>query len=269
MNVAINDISFLIGYESKDEALKALIVFGQLCLRLKKEDISEVSVPRDIISSPAVHKSIELAKNYTLMDALKDIRRENRELFQFLISKLTGTAFLDDYTLDEVEICGITSRHCAQFRNEMFISLSGNDIFLKNEIPAKLNGEREIILCNLSVEEHIDLHWERLGYRKYERNPKHGNRSYIRSGGRSVGIAPESDDLGQEMLNQSVIHNGKRYAVDEKHGDRIFEFRVTMGNVFHCFLQENLDGDNKAAIIKIWNQEKEKKDREQHGFQKV
>lgn len=255
MIVAINDISFQVEFADRTAARDALLAFGNLCIRLKKEDVSGISVPRDIISSPALHPHIVLAGDYSLLDALKELRLQNREVFQFLISKLTGIGYAGVYTEDEVEILGRTSRHCAQFRDEMFISLGSDPVFQKDEVQGRLNGSEDITLQNLQKTDHIERYWERLGYRRYEKNPKHGSRSYIRAGGTSVGIAPETDMMGQQLLNQVIEYKGKLFAVDEKHDCRIFEFRQTLGNTYHGFLQEQLTTDEQRKILEQWRQE--------------
>lgn len=255
MIVAINDISFQIEFANRADARDALLTFGSLCLRLKQEDVSEVSVPRNIISSPAIHQGTMLASGYSLLDAMKEIRQQDREIFQFLVSKLTGIGYAGKYTTDEMEILGKISRHCAHYKDEMFISLVSDPVFGKGEVVGNLNGKTEITLCNLAKTEHLYIYWEKLGYRRYEKNPKHGSRSYIRAGGTSVGIAPETDMMGQQLLNQVIEYNGKLFAVDEKHDCRIFEFRQTLGNTYHGFLQEQLTTDEQRKILEQWRQE--------------
>lgn len=255
MIVAINDISFQIQFADRTDAIEALLAFGRLCIRLKKEDVSGVSVPRDIISSTMIHQHIMMAENYSLLDAMKEIQRRDREIFQFLISKLTGQGYAEENIEDEIEILDRKSKHCARFRDEMFISLCSDPVFGQDEVQGKLNGKIEINLRNLAVADHMERYWEQLGYRKYEKNPKHGNRSYIRAGGMLVGIAPETDTLGQQLLNRVIQYKGKLFSVDEKHSNRIFEFRQTLGNTYHGFLQEHLTMDEQHQLVEQWKRE--------------
>ncbi|MBD5448554.1 MAG: hypothetical protein HDR28_00025 [Lachnospiraceae bacterium] len=112
-----------------------------------------------------------------------------------------------------------------------------------------LNDRHDCTIRNIAEESHIDIYWEELGFRLYEINPKHGKREYIRAGGEKVGIAPETDELGQELLNHAIEYKGKLFSVDADKGNRIFEFRHSYANKFHGFLQENLSEDDKRKII--------------------
>lgn len=64
-----------------------------------------------------------------------------------------------------------------------------------------------------------------------------------------VGVAPESDELGQELLNKAIIYKGKLFSVDTEKNDRIFEFRYSYANKYHAFVQENLTKEDRKRII--------------------
>lgn len=252
MTIAINDISFLKGFLEKKDVIDALIRFGKLCIFLQKEEVSGVRVERDIMNSPQIYKNLELAPGYLLIDALKDIRSIDEPMFRFLISVLTKCGVDVPYGGDEVTMAGISSRHCAFFRDGIFISLVSDAIFAGTEMTGTWNGESEIVLCNMAEQEHVYIYWEMLEFREYELNPKHGSKVYIRAGGQEVGIAPETDELGQRLLNCAIGFRGKLFSVDDKQGDRIFEFRRSYANKYHGFLQERLSVDEVRKIKKLW-----------------
>lgn len=251
MIIAINDVSFKILFENKTDACHALMDFGNLCLKLQKEEISQVSVPEGIITSPEIHKNILLAENCTLIDVLKEIRNLDNELFRFLISKLTSTEYAN-YEERPLKILNILSKHCGHYMNDFFISLISHESFKLPLIHAYSEHQECISLKNLSLPEHLYLYWEELGFREYELNPKHGKKEYFRANGMKVGIAPETDSLGQFLLNHVIQYQGKLISVDTEHGNRIFEFRQTIDNTYHAFEQTNLSKKEKERILFIW-----------------
>lgn len=64
-------------------------------------------------------------------------------------------------------------------------------------------------------------------------------------------MAPESDELGQMLLNRAIEYKGKLLSVDTERDNRIFEFRRSYANKFHGFLQENLSDNDKQNVIKL------------------
>lgn len=257
MVVAINDVSFKIPFENKVSACCALMDFGNLCLKLQKEEISQVSVPEGIITSPEIHKDLLLAENCTLIDVLKEIRNLDNELFRFLISKLTSTEYAN-YEEKPLNILNILSKHCSHYKNDFFISLISHETFKLPLIDAFSEEQECIPLKNLSLQEHLYTYWEELGFREYELNPKHGKKEYYRANGMKVGVAPETDILGQFLLNHVIQYHGRLVSVDAEHGDRIFEFRQTIDNTYHAFEQTNFSKKEKERIISIWKCEQNK-----------
>ena len=71
--------------------------------------------------------------------------------------------------------------------------------------------------------------------------------------GKKVGIAPETDELGQQLLNHAIEIKGKLFSVDPDRDNRIFEFRHSHANMFHGFLQEDISADLKKKILKVDN----------------
>jgi hypothetical protein len=102
--------------------------------------------------------------------------------------------------------------------------------------------------------DHKYIYWEELEFREYELNEKHGNREYYRPGGLKVGIAPETDEIGQQLVNHLVQVKGKLYSVDREHENRIFEIRHSYSNKFHAFHQERIPEDLKIRILQEWQE---------------
>ena len=252
MVIAINDISFLHGFENQYCAKEALIQFGLVCHDLLDDKVSSVKDEKSIITSPYIEKNMELAPGYRLIDALLEIRKEDSLLFSFLVAKLSQLQESDEVQDNYIELLGKTSYHCAKYKDELFVSIVSDDVFSNTMINAMYNGADPIILKNISDREHLYTYWELLGFREYEKNPKHGNREYTRAGNMHVGIAPETDELGQALLNQVIEFKGKLLSVDQERNDRIFEFRYTMGNKYHGFLQEFLTPDDERKVRKLW-----------------
>lgn len=82
-------------------------------------------------------------------------------------------------------------------------------------------------------------------------------RNYVRNKGMSVGMAPKTDELGQQMLNKAIAYQGKLYSVDVEDDNAIYEFPKTQQNIFHAFKREDLQPDMIDRIIRMW-QEKNK-----------
>ncbi len=64
---------------------------------------------------------------------------------------------------------------------------------------------------------------------------------------------PETDELGQQLLNHAIEIKGKLFSVDHDRDNRIFEFRHSHANMFHGFLQEDISADLKKKILKVDN----------------
>lgn len=254
MIVAINDISFLVGFKSKYDALQALIQFGETALGIRDERVSNVNAAVDIVNSPNVNKNLLLAPEYTLIQALNELKQENREKYLFILQIMTQCGIPDtDEHEEEFSICGLLSRHCAQYRNHFLLSICSADVFLQEKVTGFLKNGAECTIRNLSNNEHKYVYWEELGFREYEWNKKHGTREYYRARGIKVNIAPETDELGQELLNQAVELNGRIFSVDRARNNRIFEFRHSYANKFHGYLQKEIPKDMEQKIIKQYS----------------
>lgn len=254
MVIAVNDISFLWGFDTPHQAQKALIQFGCVVLGLRDERVSNVDEKIDIINSTKVHKAVQLAPNYKLIDALLDIKVENYEQFLFTLQILSQCGEEEDGCNDEFVVAGHTSKHCARYRDSLLLSLISDEIFQKETIKGTLNGKEACEIRNISDESHKYVYWDKLGFREYELNEKHGSRVYYRCGGYKVNIAPETDELGQKLLNHVVAVGKKLFAVDHEKGNRIFEFQHSYANKFHGYLCEDLSAD---FIKKIMQKDKE------------
>lgn len=250
MIVAVNDISFLWGFDTPNNAKKALIRFGDVALGLKDERVSKVNAGIDIVNSKKVNQGLLLAQEYSLIKALYDIREENMEQFLFILQILTQCGEEEDTCKDEFMMGKHSSTHCAFHRKNFLISIVSDERFESETVTGILNKNGKCEIRNISDENHKYLYWDDLGFREYELNKKHGNRVYYRSGGSKVGVAPETDESGQKLLNEAVEIGHKLFAVDRENGDRIFEFRHSYANKFHGFCQEELPPDLRKRILR-------------------
>lgn len=251
MIIAVNDISFLWGFDTPYHAREALIRFGDVALGLKDERVSKVDAWIDIINSKKVNKGLLLAQDYPLIKALYDIREENMEQFLLILQILTQCGEEEEDTCgDEFVIGEYGSTHCAFHRENFLLSIASDERFEGDTVEGNLNGAEVCVIRNISDETHKYVYWNELGFREYELNQKHGGREYYRSGGKKVGIAPETDELGQKLLNEAVEIGHKLFAVDRENGNRIFEFRHSYANKFHGFQQEELTPDLRKMILR-------------------
>ena len=251
MKIAINDIAFMKGFKIPHDAQKALVCFANVAIRLRDERVSRVDTTVDIVNSKNVNKSTELAPQYSLMHALNDIRNGYREQYLWMLQMLTMVGEGEEETDEKFCLLGFQSEHCARYKEDFLLSLVSDPIFAQKTIQGVLTDNKKHSIRNIADESHIEFYWEELGFREYEINPKHGRREYIRAGGKKVGIAPESDELGQMLLNQAIEYKGKLLSVDIEKDNRIFEFRRSYANKFHGFLQENLAENDRHNVIEF------------------
>lgn len=248
MIIAVNDMSFFKGFDTPYAARNALIQFAKVGLGLKDERVSKVNMENNIVNSPEVNKSIALAPGYTLIQALDDIKEENRELFVFILQMLTLCGEGMPECTDEFSVGSYTSIYCAYHRDDFLISIVSDEAFADDVIKGVMNNCERCEIKNISDENHKYTYWKELGFREYELNKKHGGRVYYRARGVKVGIAPETDELGQQLLNNAIELKGKLFSVDKEKENRIFEFRHSYANKYHGFHQEELQPDLQRKI---------------------
>lgn len=172
------------------------------------------------------------------------------ELFLFIVQMLAQCDEELDKCKDEFAVAGYTSSYCAYHRNDFLLSLISDEVFDGERVKGVLNGSETCEIKNISNDNHKYTYWEQLGFREYELNVKHGNKVYYRAGGIKVEIAPETDELGQQLLNKAIEVNGKLFSVDTDNDNRIFEFRHSYANKFHGFRREDLQIDLQRRIYK-------------------
>lgn len=260
MGIAINEISFLHGFESITDAQTALAQFVDIALRLRDERVSNVNTAIDIVNSCKICANLELmkprvieeqGKSYSLIQALNDMKAENREQYLFVLQILTMVGEAEEENAEEFCLLDQRSQFCAIHINDFWLSIVSNEIFAEKVIKGTLNDRQNCEIRNIAKEDHILFYWEELGFRLYEINPKHGTREYMRPGGKMVGIAPESDELGQYLLNKAIKYKGKLFSVDTEKGNRIFEFYHSYANKYHAFQQNHLTKDDRKRIIEL------------------
>lgn len=250
MIIAVNDISFLKGCTTPYAAREALKQFASVGMGLKDERVSNVTMENNIVNSPNVNKTTVIAPEYTLIQALNDIKDENMEMFLFILQMLAMCGEEMDECKDEFSVAGYKSTYCAYHRKDFLLSLVSDEVFSNELVKGVLNNSVKCEIKNISNDEHKYTYWEELGFREYELNKKHGSKVYYRPGGIKVDIAPETDELGQKLLNKAIEINGKLFAVDKEHGNRIFEFHHSYANKYHGFRREDISKDLQRKIYR-------------------
>ena len=166
MNIAVNDLSFIKGFQSFDEAVKAVNKFCELLRFLSDEKVSGVKVPMEIRNSYDVHLDMNIASDgYTLRDILFDIKRRDNNKYLFLITILTKYKQIENaYGEDDVFVYnGKESKHCARYRDDFLISLDSGHEFLSSVLDGTINGESPVSIKNIADELHVYQYWELLG----------------------------------------------------------------------------------------------------------
>ena len=205
MVVAVNDISFMWGFNTPYDARNALIRFGNVALGLKDERVSKVNIEMDIINSHKVRKDTLLAPDYPLIRALLEIREENKEQFLLLLQILTQCGEEEEPCEDEFVIGTYASQHCARYRNQFVISLASDDIFENDMIEGCLNQTELCQIRNLSNEDHKYTYWDELGFREYMNSIESmGTGSITDAGGKRSVLRRKQMNLGSSYLTMRL-----------------------------------------------------------------
>ena len=239
-------MSFLKGFTRIDEAREALIQFADVALQLMDARVSNVNASVDIVNSSNVHKTLELAPQYSLIEALNDLKSAIGEQYLRVLQILTMRGEEEEENAEAFCLFCYQSKHCARHKEDFLLSIVSDEKFAGEKVEGTLSDGETCSIRNIADEGHIFFYWEELGFRLYENNPKHGKQEYIRAGGEKVSIAPES---GQALLNNAIIYKGKLFSVDTERNNRIFEFRYSYANKYHGFLQDNLTEEDRKRIV--------------------
>ncbi len=252
MIIVINDISFNISFSNRYQALDALQGFTEVLASLRDDKVTKVS-DTCIVAGGSLSKMNLLAPQYTLLDAVKDLLKSQKELALFLLAKLTTQGNAASTGGRYLSVQGIKSSFCAQHTSDFFISIISHPVFKDRIVPGVLNSGELCNLKNISTIQHIYDYWKDLGFREYELNPKHGHREYVRAKGLTVGIAPENNEKGQALLNRAIEIDRHLYSVDMENKARIFEFRWSYANKFHGFSRDDIPIDLQNRIRKYFS----------------
>lgn len=240
MDIAINDISFMYKMTSLEEARAALEKLEDVTTYIKSESVTKV---RYILNDDyKVNTATMMTDNHnlsTVIKSIKDIETKRR-----LIELLVNCNTIHVANVSEVMIGDYSSEICSLFKDSFVVSLCSDELFANNVLDAIYN-EKDIQIRNMSHRTHVDDYRNLLGIRKYERNPKHSTKEYIRGGGENVSSMPLDDDTAQKVLNKAVEINGKLYGMFE---GEFFEFPLTRDNIFHGFHRRDLDIHIKQEI---------------------
>ncbi len=250
MMLIFNDISFSIPFINQYDANDAIVNFAHLLQSLKEKKVSKVDT-LNIKVPYSINSETVMSCNYTLGSAIRALHEGdgNRELISFLLSMLTKQGIEEDEQQSPFLYVGKESKICAKYKDEFFLSVISDPNFKDNSLIGSINGKQTEIK-NISNIENISFYWKELGFREYERNEKHKMKEGFQNGV-VVSKAPETDQKGQNLLNDAIEVDNKLYSIDMEDGDKIYEFRNHHSNKFHGFLNNEISSDMRKKIIKI------------------
>lgn len=238
MIAVINELSFEYQFETKEHALNSIMKFIHICKKIKSDSITNI----DKIIAGEVDKQIQIAPRYNLIKLIQEIKpREERTFF---LSLLTNSGVYVGYTRNCI-INGKSVKMVIYDKNELLISLEGNEIFCDNIISIELDNN-EINIRNISRDEHIDFYRRELGIRKYVANKeKHKPDRENAYGKGKIGSRMDlADDEAQVLLNKAIEINGRLYA--KKNGS-YYAFQNEQDVIFHGYRADDL----KENIVRI------------------
>lgn len=234
MIVAINDLSFQYEMSSLDEALDRLYKFIELCELVEDGHMKNVE---KVVIAEDFECSCVLASGLILSQIIQYIRPRDKQRKLMSLIRNRDTICVDQVAAPFC-IDGKTSKLCACVRNDMVISLRSSPNF---DSPA-LNGTCEdspLSLDNLSLDEHIHIHQEKLGIRVYCANAgKHKpNRAYGYGKGKVASPMDLDDELAQKLLNKAIQFDGKLHA---KKGGKYYTFMSQSPCVYHGYIDDRV-----------------------------
>jgi len=238
MIAVINELSFEYQFETKEHALNSIMTFIHICKKIKSDSITNI----DKIIAGEVDKQIQIAPRYNLIKLIQEIKpREERTFF---LSLLTNSGDYVGYTRNCI-INGKSVKMVIYDKNQLLISLEGNEIFCDNIISIELDNKK-INIRNISRDEHIDFYRRELGIRKYVANKeKHKPDRENAYGKGKIGSRMDlADDEAQVLLNKAIEINGRLYA--KKNGS-YYAFQNEQDVIFHGYRADDL----KENIVRI------------------
>lgn len=248
MIVAINDLSFQYEMSSLDEALNSLCKFIELCELLEDGHMKNVD---KIVIAEGFECSGTLAPSLILPQIIQSIQPKDKQRKLMSLIRNRDTVCVDQvaapFCLD-----GKTSKLCACVRNEMVISLHSSPIFDSPVLLGACDGVPQS-LDNLSLDEHIHTHQEKLGIRIYCANSgKHKpDRAHGYGKGKIASPMDLDDESAQKLLNKAIQFDGKLHA---KQDGKYYTFMSQSPCVYHGYIDDRVPDNVRRKLDKLsWN----------------
>lgn len=245
MIAAINDLSFQYQMSSLEEAIDCLKKFLDLCKEIEKGHMTNVE---KIVIARNYEYVSPLAPNLVLQQVIKRITPRDDQ--RRLMSLLTRRDTMPEQT-DIVPFCldGKESVLCAQAKNDMLISLLSNPIF-ETAVLTGTCGNISTTIRNLSQMEHIEVHKEPLGIRRYHANAIKHKADRINMYGKGRQASPmDLDDLAaQQLLNRAIWIGHRLYA---KKNGKVYAFMAESPCVYHGYIDDAAPEPVQRELSKV------------------
>lgn len=238
MRVAINDISFQYPFYNQTAALEALDCFLNICVEIKRKRYHYV----EQIQCDQIDCNLQLAPGQSLIKLIQNLKQDQISLLLVLLVNSSCPHEGEPFCVD-----GKSSYACAYAREGIIISLQSHRLFSSAKVEGEI-GSLPYEIRNLSDGTHIEQHFEALGYRLYEPNPKHHLVPYL-LGGHTVSPMPLCDEEAQNLLDQAIEVDGHLLA---KQDDTYFEFRSHSNIRFHGYQNDAISEQIKRKLDEQW-----------------
>lgn len=204
MIVVINDLSFKRNFSDKNEAIKKVHQWMNICKEIESQETTSI----EEIYSVMLNTSAEIAPNYPFIELVKEF--ESRDEKRYLIHLLTNLGQPEDMPQDPFCLEGECSYICSWAKAAATISLESDLLFGELTLDGTVKQEN-VSIKNISKQGHIRVYEEFLGIRHYEANKKHRKQPYTDAAGRYVDAMDLSDMEAQELLNHAIAIEGNLY----------------------------------------------------------
>lgn len=247
MNIYVNDISFKYKFFEKEDFIKKVNIFINVCKTLESDKCSNVKK----VLSNNIDTSFELINNHNILSLVNMIAdKDKKRYFLSLIINRDNAADISEY--HEFVFDDKKSYICSYAKDEGVVSLLSSNLFDYPIINGTIN-QACIDIINIATNEHINIHRALLGIRTYHANDeKHKKNKENYYGGKSPASPMDlTDDEAQKLLNKAIEVNGRLYA--KKNGN-YYAFQKEQDIIFHGYQVYDL-GDNilKEINKKNWD----------------
>ena len=238
MIVVINDLSFERKFSNRNEAIRKVHQWMDICKEIESQETTAV----EEIYSVMLNTSAEIAPDYPLIQMVKEF--ETRDERRYLIHLLTNLGQPKNMPQDPFCLEEECSYICSWAKEAAAISLESDLLFGESILDGIVKQEK-VSIKNISKQEHIQLYEEFLGIRHYEANKKHRRQPYIDAAGRYVDAMDLSDMEAQELLNHAIEIEGNIYG---KRNGQYYSFQRHHDNYYHGYQNNDLELHIKNKI---------------------